>query len=662
MADDLGRSLRDRPLNLLLIDNDPILRPGLETALGAKDAVRATAAAETLEQATAWIEEQRKAGLLLPDVAILNLNALVEERGLEAAGQAIERFQRKLKAEVPLLGLEHQHPATLGLWCRRQGMAGYWSRARSLDELLEALFQVRRGYQVWTLPERPRAPVQLQELPRLGLWSGQVASGMVQVDERLYGLQRQREQASWVEKIWIDGAQRELRATRWLLKRFSGRADRALAQIADSQPWELEASSSVPLKSPWEDAAGRLLAGVDGLEMAAASGLTGSFSGGTAGRSPGSRAANASPGSNAGLSDSLMSGPQSMVPQSRASQSMTPRSKAAGRELQALLFEQISLRMPPGLINLTGEPQEIDILNRARRQELLSTVLRCWGDLLTDLRLSNLEPEQLLERRSPLLLDWWSAVLGDFWGKYSTLDLSSGLRQESMELMPILLQEQPSVESAIFRHIPGVEMLFSTLLFATPVTLDGVDYRPESPEAMTRLALLSENLVIQMANAVVQPLLNNFADVDVIKQSFYDKRLLSTREIEKFRNNLSWKYRVGAMFQEAQDIYESRYGLLRFSEPLEEGGVCGISKASVYAPRRTEMANLTSFQQVVTLALEVRDAVAPRVEILTRWAGTAVVYVLTQVVGRGIGLIGRGVVQGVGSSVQDFRKMRKGGD
>ena len=67
--------IRDR------IDSDPILRPGLETALGAKDAVRATAAAETLEQAADWIEEQRKAGLLLPDVAILNLNALVEERG-----------------------------------------------------------------------------------------------------------------------------------------------------------------------------------------------------------------------------------------------------------------------------------------------------------------------------------------------------------------------------------------------------------------------------------------------------------------------------------------------------------------------------------------------------------------------------------------------------
>lgn len=640
-----------RPLNLLLVDGDPIFRLGLEAALAAQESVRAVSLVDSLKEAAVLVEQQRVDGLLPLDVVILNLNFAVESLGLEGAAQAIEIFQRNLP-DLPLLGLEHQHPATLGLWCRRQAMAGYWSRARSLDELVEALFQVQRGYEVWTLPERPQAPLVRQQIPRLGLWSGQVASGMVQVDERLYALQRQREQASWVEKLWLDGAQRELRATRWLLTRFSSRADRALSQIADSQPWELEGSSSVPLKNPWEDSGGRLassdaVAAAGGFIGPSGQGSTGQFS------NPSSGTVSGTTGTSGG---SLVAGPADLTPQP------TLRSKSAGRELQALLFNQISLRMPPGLVNLTGDPQEIDILNQGKRQELLSIVLRCWGDLLTDLRLSNLEQEQLVERRSPLLADWWTTAIGDFLGKYSTLAISNGVTNESVELMPILLQEQPVVESAIFNHIPSVEMLFSTLLFGTPVAIDGVDYRPESPEAMTRLVLLSENLLLQMANGVVQPLLNNFADVDVIKQSFYDKRLLSTREIEKFRNNLSWKYRVGSLFKEAQDIYESRYALLHFSEPLEEGGMGGISKSSVYAPRRVEMAKLNSFQQVVTLALEVRDAVAPRVEVVTRWAGTAVVYLLTQVVGRGIGLIGRGVVQGVGSSMQDLRNMRKGGD
>lgn len=438
-----------------------------------------------------------------------------------------------------------------------------------------------------------------------------------------------------MDRIWLDGARRELRTTGWLLGRFSGRA---LAAVGDrSAPaWELEMTSSVPLTTPLANP----LANPVGASL-------------NPGRAQPSASPNLSANPAPNPAPNPASDPNKII---GGSPSLAAYPQANGPQLQAMLFEQIIQRLPPGLVNLTGEPQEIDILNAAKRQELLSTVLRCWGDLLTDLRLSNLELAQLGDRQPALLSDWWATALGDFLGKYSHLQLADG----PVELMPFLLQEQPNVEAAIFRHIPGVEILFSTLLFGTPVALDGVDYRPESPEAMARLGLLAENLLIQMANAIVQPLLNNFADVDGIKQSFYDKRLLSTREIEKFRNNLSWKYRVASRFQEAQDIYESRYGLLRFSEPPEAGGICGITKAAVYAPRRQEMAQLNTFQQVVTLALEVRDAVAPRLEVLTKWAGSAVVYLLTQIVGRGIGLVGRGVVQGVGNSVQDLRKMGKG--
>ncbi|MEZ2322328.1 MAG: DUF3685 domain-containing protein, partial [Microcoleus sp.] len=35
--------------------------------------------------------------------------------------------------------------------------------------------------------------------------------------------------------------------------------------------------------------------------------------------------------------------------------------------------------------------------------------------------------------------------------------------------------------------------------------------------------------------------------------------------------------------------------------------------------------------------------------------GVGVVYVLTEVVGRGIGLVGRGVIQGIGNSLQDSK-------
>jgi len=62
----------------------------------------------------------------------------------------------------------------------------------------------------------------------------------------------------------------------------------------------------------------------------------------------------------------------------------------------------------------------------------------------------------------------------------------------------------------------------------------------------------------------------------------------------------------------------------------------------------------------LTLVLETRDAIAPRVRAVISLLGAAVVYVLTQVIGRGIGLIGRGIIQGIGNSWQDS-KFRKNG-
>jgi hypothetical protein len=54
---------------------------------------------------------------------------------------------------------------------------------------------------------------------------------------------------------------------------------------------------------------------------------------------------------------------------------------------------------------------------------------------------------------------------------------------------------------------------------------------------------------------------------------------------------------------------------------------------------------------MVTLALETRDALGPQLRRLLKGFGDVVVIVLTQVIGRAIGLVGRGVMQGMGRSL-----------
>ena len=70
------------------------------------------------------------------------------------------------------------------------------------------------------------------------------------------------------------------------------------------------------------------------------------------------------------------------------------------------------------------------------------------------------------------------------------------------------------------------------------------------------------------------------------------------------------------------------------------------------------MRDLTGIQLAVTLVLETRDAVAPRVRAAIAFVGSGLVYVLTEVVGRGIGLVGRGILQGIGSAWQDTKISR----
>jgi hypothetical protein len=149
-------------------------------------------------------------------------------------------------------------------------------------------------------------------------------------------------------------------------------------------------------------------------------------------------------------------------------------------------------------------------------------------------------------------------------------------------------------------------------------------------------------LLIGVANAVMQPLLDNVADVEVLKRDFYDRRWLSTREIERFRNDLSWKYRWKVYLDEPRAIYESRFWLWVLTER-------GFKRLPIYAPRRDELLQLSGARQAVTILLEGRDALTPRLRSVVTWVGNGLVYVLTQVLGRGIGLIGRGVLENLGS-------------
>ncbi|MBL1174266.1 DUF3685 domain-containing protein [Pantanalinema sp. GBBB05] len=414
-------------------------------------------------------------------------------------------------------------------------------------------------------------------------------SGLQQIDAAIAQLeaQLQNPELSAADQVFLAGRRRELRAARWLVNRLLVAQESAPAAPSSATPPPPVASPTI--------ASGRATPPEQTSDLP-------NFS--------------------------------ELLTQSAAASSM--------RTIQAVLLDSMATRLSASLLNLTDTPLEIDILREDKKRELLYIILKQLEEILDELRFSQVTPEQLREKYPLVMQDLWQAAATDFLGRYYSLAVGD----QSVLLVDRLLQDAEIVQTAILNKIPGTLEFLAHLLFQTPLTIDGIPYAIGTVEAMARLEMLLQNLTIQIANAVMQPLLNHFGDVITIKQNFYDKRLLSSREIERFRNNLSWRYRIENLVGEPTAIFESRFYLFVFS-------TLGITKTSIYAARNQELSDLAGIQLAVTLTLEMRDAIAPRLRTAIAFVGSGVVYVLTEVIGRGIGLIGRGVIKGIGNVLRD---------
>lgn len=324
--------------------------------------------------------------------------------------------------------------------------------------------------------------------------------------------------------------------------------------------------------------------------------------------------------------------------ENNVSDTVNSRFLLSPRALQSDLFASCISGLQLPLQNVADTPLEIDILRVDKKRELLYLILQKLAVILDELRNSQVEINQLDELHYIILRDLWQTTTTEFFGKFSRVRVGNS----NIEIVNLLLQDAEAVQRQILNSIPLFVDLLSYLIFQSQLYIENTLYAANSAEAKAHALMILENLLIQIANSTIQPLLNRLADVETIKQTFYDRQYISTREIERFRNNLSWKYRLKDLVQEPQAIFESRYELFVFAPR-------GLAKISIYAPRNNELTQLTGVPFIVTLLLELRDAIAPRLQSLLSFCGSGVVFILTQVIGRGLGLVGRGILQGIGS-------------
>ncbi len=594
-----------QPLQFMLADTDPIFRAGLKACLEAIPDIQVVAEADNPAQVLQLFAAQ-------PDASFdpQSLDLLIVDVSRVADTEANTLLCQQLKGRYPTLALfvlsATVDPDQLTkLW--QVGVEGFCPKG-SVDTatLVQQFQRASQGQRVWDAAYKAQlqttqsiaTPVTTQEVTAFTLLRQVfMQTGLKQIEQTLERLQAQQQGVAltqWQRAV-NDGRKRELQTVQWLVARY---LERQSDSPEAAPPAEVEEPAfSWANVDPW-----------DTDEVA--------------------------------------------VP-SRITEISEDSALAAQPDITPVLMDALLAKLPTSLANRTPDPLEIDILKAQKRQELFLIVLKRFEAVVEELRFSQVTRSQLAAKRATLLQDLWLASTADFFGKYLTLPLSaSGQGLEEIEMVSVLQQDQAIVEAEILHKIPLVTELLEHLLFQAPLRVDNTLSAVGSPEATLQAEALLSNLVVSVANAVIQPLLNRFATHEVVKQSFYDRTLISTRDIERFRNALSNHYRIRRLFKEPKNIFESQFGLIVFSE-------AGLQKIAVYASRDQELKTLQGIRFFVTLALEARDAIAPPLQTTFTFLGRGVVYILTQVIGRGLGLIGRGILQGVGGTWQDIFVSRK---
>ncbi len=544
-------------IKLFVVDNDPIFRLGLCTAIAQAPDFTIIGQGDTSNDTFRQLTQ----GLVLN---ILVVGVSWEKKELEFSSLEFCQKLRQIYPQLPLFlllgNLKSKQLAEIESWKVR----GYCYKGTDIETAIAGLRSVAYGdiYRPLTHTTPPNwLQVTLSRLSRSG--RQQLEANLEAIDREL----AQEDLSDW-DRVFLIGRKRELLAARWVANQLTSEEE-AIANEKNNSAIELSSQSEIkPFIPPIE------------LDIAPF------------------------------FEDTVTS----------------------------KIFNLVVADIQLGLVNRTKITLELDILQPGKKQELLYTILEYLSKNIEKLRQQN----DIIITTNDYLYEVLEWVTEKFFGNHYG-SMTQGDRQQ---LATIISQEFPSIKDNIFSSFYSAPELFAYLLGEQPLVVDNVIYRWEAPEAINRAKHLLHNLIIQLANATIAVILNNFSDLEIFKYNLYETDYKSTRAIARFRNELVWRYRQENYWDNPQNIFESRYRLFI----LNNGK---IQTLFIYAPRKQELELLKGLPWLATILIETRDATTPRLRAVLSFVGSGVVFILTQVIGKGIGLIGKGIIQGIGSSIKD---------
>ncbi len=302
------------------------------------------------------------------------------------------------------------------------------------------------------------------------------------------------------------------------------------------------------------------------------------------------------------------------------------------------IFSRINNSVQGQLINSTGNLLALEGLKSSYRKELLTSLSNQLNQVILKLRDDKESNNKLQETWTELQPQLKQQTLRSLIGNYTRLELNGEPKAVGDELISRSDLNYNDYE------LPCSLRFLEPLILNKPLLLEGKLISPDDPRSIIHLELLLSNWIIRTAELISSEIISISSDWPEFRHYILNNNLVSTRELEKLRNQLNSQNQLQNLFTRPIRLYESK----RLFYIIKNGN---IKTTLVTEPRDDELRKLDWWQQQVTLLVEARDAIAPQLQSLIKYLGDLMVIILTKVIGRAIGLVGKGIAQGMGRSL-----------
>jgi len=311
---------------------------------------------------------------------------------------------------------------------------------------------------------------------------------------------------------------------------------------------------------------------------------------------------------------------------------------SSSKELWKVIYKRVNEKIQDDLINSTDELVALYSLNSFKRHNLLKTLLQEFSIIINKLDSMNDQEERFEDILQSITPELRANTLRNFIDSYDHL-LKNGVEVSISDFL---------VDNAqldiLDDELPSIALIIDPILNNKPIHIDGEYISTEDPRCVIQLEMLILNWILRTAEIVGEEIISSCSEWPELRKYFLNKELVSTRELERKRNHINTKNQIQNLFRKPVRLYESK----RLYYTVKNNT---IEKIIIFEPRDDELKKLDWPQRQIAFIIELRDALAPQVQATIQYLGDLIVLILTKVVGRSIGLIGRGIAQGMGKNL-----------